>query len=950
MTIGSTTAVALTWNDIRARAAVFARDWQDTVKENAESQTFWNEFFAVFGVSRKRVATFEQKVTQLSGASGRGRIDVLWPGKLLAEHKTRGKDLDAAYLQATDYFSGLEAHELPTYVAVSDFARIRLYTVADGTHVDFPLAELPKHVERFGFMAGFQQRHFREQDPVNREAAERMALLHNQLEASGYRGHALELLLVRLLFLLFADDSGLFDQRGIFYDLLEGSRKDGSDLGASLARLFQVLDTPNMNRQTALPEQYRAFPYVNGELFRERIDLADFNPRMRGLLLEASSLDWGTISPAIFGSMFQGVMDEDERRALGAHYTSESNILKALQPLFLDEMHALREQARGSRSKLQNFLDLLPRLRFLDPACGCGNFLILAFRELRRLELDALAELHKAAQVLDISSLIRVHVGQFYGIEFEEFPAQIARVAMWLTDHQMNEEASLMLGQSFVNLPLQDSAHIRQGDALEIDWEQHLDLGRDVIALNRVYIVGNPPFIGYNVMTEQQHDQIKRLFAGVTGAGRLDYVSGWYVKSATMLHRWKKVYPLLTSGAALVSTNSITQGEQVAPIWGTVLNDYGLHIRFAHRTFKWMNEARNNAAVHCVIVGFGTQASTTPRLFDYATVAGSATERIAGNITPYLTDGPTVIVRKAQEPLSRDIPPIFFGSMPRDGGHLILQNQQEYDELLRDEPEAAQFVRPLLDGQDFLRGATRWCLWLVDAEPHQLKKLPKVLERIERVRAFRLESKAASTRGFARTPSLFAQIAHRETEYLAVPRVSSERREYVPMAFMTAQTIVNDLLFMVPNASLFHFGVMTSSMHMAWMRHVGGKMKSDYRYAKDLVYNTFPWPDRAALKPAQVEAVNRAAQQVLDARSAHVGSTLADLYDPLLMPINLRAAHVALDRAVERCYRPTAFRSELERLAFLLEAYELLTPAPLLMAVTSPTPKRRSKKSKAVRE
>jgi hypothetical protein len=795
--------MALSWNEIRTRAAAFAREFKDEVKENAEAQSFWNAFFNVFGVDRKRVAVFEKKVDKVSGVSGQGRIDLLWPGRLMAEHKTRGKSLDGAFTQAQDYFAGLEEHERPPHVVVSDFARIRLYDVQEGTHVEFPISELPDHVERFGFMAGFQQRHFREQDPVNVRAAEQMAYLHDQLERSGYTGHQLELLLVRLLFLMFADDTGLFDQKGIFYDLVDSTRKDGTDLGPVLAKLFQVLDTPQTKRQTTLDPRFTVFPYVNGELFRERIDLADFDAGMRERLLTASNLDWGKISPAIFGSMFQSVMDATERRALGAHYTSETNILKALGPLFLDELHAMREAARGNKGRLQRFLDLLPQMRFLDPACGSGNFLILAYRELRRMELDVLAELHGDRQVLDIATLVRVNVAQFYGIEYEEFPSQIARVAMWLTDHQMNIEASLLLGQSFVNLPLPAAAHIMHGDALEADWEGHLDLPADAPGLQRVYIVGNPPFIGYNVMTEPQHDQVKRLFAGVNGAGRLDYVSAWYAKSAQLMHRWNKTYPTLKTGAALVSTNSITQGEQVAPIWGLILNDFRMHLTFAHRTFKWSNEARGNAAVHCVIVGFGPEAAAQPRLFDYAKVDGPATERPATNINPYLTDGPTVMVHKAQTPLSPGVPNIYFGNMPRDGGHLILQTREEYDELLKAEPDAAKFIRPLLDAQDFLNGATRWCLWLVDAEPHELRKLPKVMERVQRTKDFRLASKAASTRGFAATPTLFAQISHREADYLAIPAFSSERRQYIPIAFLTKETIVNNKLYMVPNANKY---------------------------------------------------------------------------------------------------------------------------------------------------
>ncbi|GMA16124.1 class I SAM-dependent DNA methyltransferase [Deinococcus metallilatus] len=933
--------MALSWNDIRARAATFARDWQDETQENAGAQTFWNEFFNVFGVDRKRVAVFEKKVGKVSGVSGRGRIDLLWPGRLLAEHKTRGKDLDAAFTQAQDYFAGLEEHERPAYVVVSDFARIRLYDLEAETHIEFPITEFPQHVERFGFIAGFQQRHFREQDPVNVKAAEQMARLHDQLEKSGYKGHQLELLLVRLLFLLFADDTGLFDQKGIFYDLIEATRKDGTDLGPVLAKLFQVLDTPLDRRQTTLDPRYAAFPYVNGELFRERIDLADFDAGMREHLLGASSLDWGKISPAIFGAMFQGVMDPAERRALGAHYTSEANILKALGPLFLDELKAMREAARGNKDKLQRFLNLLPTLRFLDPACGCGNFLILAYRELRRLELDALAELHRGHTLLNIGEVLKVNVGQFYGIEYEEFPAQIARVAMWLTDHQMNVEASLLLGQPFVNLPLADAAHILHGDALEADWEAHLNLAADADGLTQLYITGNPPFVGSYLMSPEQKRQVLALFDGNNEAGVLDYVTAWYMKSARLMRKIDRTWPHIRVATTLVSTNSIVQGEQVPPLWTEILENYGNAITAAHQTFAWSNDAPGRAGVHCVIIQFQPvkAAPIKRRLFTYANVKSAPTEQEARYINAYLLDGPAVIVRKQRKPMVAGVNQLVYGNKPADGGHLILHTEAELNEFLADEPGAKKFIKKLLDAQDFLKGQTRWCLWLVDAEPSELRKLPRVLERVQKVKQVREESKSPIIRKFASIPALFVQRPHVDTTYLVVPAHTSERREYIPFGYMDGETVINNALFMVPEADLFTFGVMTSRAHMDWMRLTSGRLESRYRYNKELTYNTFPWPDRRTLAAKQVQAIEAAAQAVLDARAKHPNSTLADLYDPNLMPLDLRKAHDALDRAVEACYRKAAFKSEAERVAFLLDEYQKLAPT-LLTPAAKPAKKR----------
>ncbi|KEF33708.1 hypothetical protein RDMS_10975 [Deinococcus sp. RL] len=942
----------LTWNEIRTRAAQFAGRWGTATQENAEAQTFWNEFLQVFGIDRRRVAAFERKVRGLEKGSGRGRIDLLWPGLFMAEHKSKGRDLEAATAQALDYVAALEAHERPQWVAVSDFGQIRLQEVASAEAWQFPLAELPQQVERFAFLIGKQLRHGREADPVNVKAAGQMGKLHGLLEASGYTGHALEVLLVRLLFLLFGDDTGLWDERGLFYDLLaDHTRSDGEDTGALLARLFQVLDTPPERRQANLPQWLAAFPYVNGELFRERIDLADFSPGMRQILLEACTLDWGAVSPAIFGSMFQAVMDERERRNLGAHYTSEANILKVLGPLFLDELRGRREAARGSKAKLQAFLDLLPRLRFLDPACGSGNFLLLAYRELRRLELDALAELFRerlagGQQVLDIASQIKVNVGQFYGIEYDEFPAQIARVAMWLADHQANIEASRTLGQNFVNLPLTQAAHIRHGDALETDWAEHLNLERDAPQLARLYIVGNPPFVGGKKMSAAQRAQVVRELGGVRDAGVLDYVAAWYVRAARLMQAVRRDFPHLRVATALVSTNSVTQGEQVAPLWGSVLGQYGQTITAAHRTFKWSNDAPGQAAVHCVTVQFEPSAQAGPgprRLFTYASPTAAPLEVRAGHITPYLTDGPPVIVRKAGQPLRSGVPPIHFGNMPLDGGHLLL-TEQERAELLAKEPAAAPFIRPLLDAQDYLNGGTRYCLWLEGAEPADLARLPEVRQRIEAVRQWRLSSVAPSTRKFAQTPALFRDRRLPE-RYLVIPKVSSERREYVPIGYLDSGTVVNDLLFMVPNADLYTFGVLQSRLHMDWMRAVSGRLESRYRYSKDLSYNTFPWPERSALKPAQVRAVEKAAQQVLEARARYPRSTLAQLYDPILMPAELRAAHAALDRAVEALYGLRGSSTEAERLALLLGKYQEL--APTLESQGQPRPPGRGRRKRA---
>lgn len=947
----------LTWNEIRTRAAQFAERWQGATKENAEAQTFWNEFLAVYGVDRRRVAAFERKVKGLEKGSGRGRIDLLWPGLFMAEHKSKGRDLGEATQQALEYVQVLEEHERPQWVAVSDFGQVRLEEVATGEAHQFALDELPRQVERFAFLIGKQLRHQRESDPVNVKAAQQMSKLHNLLEDSGYTGHALEVLLVRLLFLLFGDDTGLWDERGLFYDLLaDHTRSDGEDTGSVLGRLFQVLDTSTGSRQANLPEWLNAFPYVNGELFRERIDLADFSPKMRQMLLDACALDWGAVSPAIFGSMFQAVMDETERRNLGAHYTSEANILKALGPLFLDELHALREAARGSKAKVQAFLDLLPGLRLLDPACGSGNFLLLAYRELRRLELDALAEQQRGQQVLDVAHLIRVNVGQFYGIEYDEFPAQIARVAMWLADHQANIEASRTLGQNFVNLPLTQAAHVLNGDALEVDWFEHLNLGEDAPQLSRVYVVGNPPFIGSSLMAPAQRQQLVNIFQRVQEAGKLDYVAAWYLKAAKLMQIITREAPNLQTAAALVSTNSITQGEQVAPLWATMLRDQRMNITSAHQTFKWSNDAPGQAAVHCIIVQFqpSSGAPKVRRLFSYSSPKASPVEHPATFINAYLTDAPDVIVTKRRKPFLNNVQQVVYGNKPVDGtreqlkktpgeGNLIISTKAELDALLQVEPGAEKFIKPLIGAEDFLHGGHRWVLWLPDAEPHELAKLPKVRERVMRVQAVRRASSDVGARKLAERPAEFRDTKL-PARYIVIPAHTSENRDYVPFGYLDSSTVVNNSVFMVPDADLFTFGTISSAAHMAWLHAVGGKLESRYRYSSDLVYNTFPWPDREALTPKQVKTVEDAAQQVLEAREKHPDSTLAQLYDPLTMPRAVRDAHTALDRVVDALYGLKSGSTEAQRLAHLLGLYQDAAPT-LASQMATPVKKGRKRAS-----
>ena len=929
------------WNEIRKAATAFSKRWKAAHDEKSQAQSFLKEFFGVFGIDAVAVATFEHRVKFSDGSQG--YVDCFWRGKILVEMKSRGRDLDAAFNQAMEYVRSLpEVSEIPRAIVVSDFARIRFYDLAkDNALTEFALKDLRKFVTLFGFLSGLEEEtEIREQDPVNRKAAEKMARLHDAMKSAGYTGHPLEVYLVRLLFCLFAEDTGIFKPSQFTLFVKQKTKADGSDLAPQLALLFDTL-----NRQTRLAnldETVDAFPYVNGGLFAEPLPMAAFSAEMRTALLDCATLDWSKISPAIFGAMFQGVMDEKDRHDLGAHYTSEENILKLIGPLFLDDLRKefsaiCSLKGKTKEVRLNAFHERMATLTFLDPACGCGNFLLIAYRELRRLEMDVLEELHKgsAERFLDIAQLFKVSVAQFYGIEIEPFPAEIAKVALWLMDHLCNMEAADRFGQYFVRIPIKDAAHIVCANALRLDW------GSIVVedsCSGCDYIMGNPPFLGAMRILDSQKDDMEFVFGkGQKMLGELDYVTAWFKKASDFIKDTQ-------THCAFVATNSITQGQQVPVLWKSM----NVEIDFAYRTFKWKNAARGNAAVHCVIIGFhsATQANKcfaqSPQSVDGETSRTSRTSREiktiydsdgtaipASNINGYLMDAPDVIVESRNKPLC-DVPPMNFGNMPRDGGNLIIE-ESDYDSFLQEEPLAKQFVRPLLGAEEFLHGRKRYCLWLVNADPAVLRKCHKVLERIEKCRQMRLESKASATRKFAATPGLFCQITQPEgKDYILVPCVSSEKREYVPIGFMSAETIVTNLVQIIPDASLYHFGILTSRMHNAWMRAVAGRLKSDYRYSKDIVYNNFIWPsftEATEGKPSLCDSaslrlkIEKAAQAVLDARAAHPGSTLADLYDPLAMPADLRKAHDALDALVDKAYGLKPSCSDAERVAHLFKLY-----------------------------
>ena len=849
----------------------------------------------------------------------RGYIDLFWPRVLLVEQKSEGRDLERAYGQAGEYFDALPERERPGHILVSDFQTFELYDLDERECTAFSLAELPDHVEKFGFILGVQRRTFRDQDPANIKAAELAGNLHDALAEVGYEGHDLERFLVRVVFCLFADDTGIFEPRDIFFDFIEErTNEDGSDTGSKLAELFQVLDTPESERQSTLDEDLARFPYVNGDLFRDSLRIPSFNAAMRNALLECCRFDWSNISPAIFGALFQSVMNPAERRAQGAHYTTEKNILKVIEPLFLDD---LREEftrlkaRRDSRrlAELRRFQEKLGEMTFFDPACGCGNFLIIAYRELRELEMEVIRELRadETQQELDVAELSRITVDQFYGIELGEFPARIAETALWMMDHIMNNRLSLEFGQTYTRIPITTSPHILCADALETDWAELLP------PEDCSYVFGNPPFVGAKFQTGAQRLQVRRIADLGKSGGTLDYVTAWFIRAGEYLQK-------SATRIGFVATNSITQGEQTAQLWPLLFERCRLEIAFA-----WGSDARGKAHVHVVIIGLDPREATRSekRLFSYPDINGEPEESRHAALSPYLFDAggladPHLTVRQTSSPVN-SLPKLIIGSKPIDGGHYIFTDE-ERDAFLTLEPDAASFLRPYIGAREYLQGGGRWILAMHDASPATLSRLPQVRERLVAVRAYREASKSASTQKLAETPTLYHVNVIPTEPFLVIPEVSSERREYAPIGWLEPPVIPSNLVRVLENATLTHFGLLTSAMHMAWLRHIGGRLKSDYRYSIGLVYNTFPTPP----VDADLSKLEPLAQAVLDTRAAYPDATLADLYDPDLMPPDLRRAHQALDRAVDRLYRRGGFASERERVEHLFMQYERIT-APL---------------------
>ena len=932
--------------EIKKRAIEFEQDHAGDADEKSQAQNFWRDFFAIWGLTPQRIGVFESRARTLKGTVG--FIDFFWPGTLLVEHKSRGKDLDAALRQALDYCStgALKETELPRYIVVSDFARIRIVELGvattvdggeNGSYAEFPLERLHENLHRFNFILGFEQRSYRDEDPVNIAAAELMGALHDELKTNGYEGHELELFLVRLMFLFFADDTGIFPKDQFAYLMEHRTREDGSDLGPTLSQVFQVLNTPNDRRMKNLDAELSVLPYVNGGLFSEQLSVPSFDLAMRRIFLHCCLFNWSRVSPAIFGSLFQSVMDAKERRNLGAHYTSEKNILKTVHGLFLDDLQEELQKSKGNAGRLRALLSRIAGLKLLDPACGCGNFLILAYRELRLLEIEIHKEIQRLEKhkYLDLQLYRGIDVDAMCGIEIEEFPSQIARTALWIMDHLMNVRLSEEFGEYIVRLPLVATPHIVQANALRMDW-------RELVKPEELsYILGNPPFVGKKEQLKEQKIDLTQVFSGHEGSGILDYVTCWYIKAAQYIQD-------SNIRCAFVSTNSITQGEQVGILWSILFLHYRVKIQFAHRTFKWSNEAKGNAAVHCVIIGFGMDTPPSKYISEYENPTAEPKRILVKNINPYLTSGKDFFLPKRSEPIC-PVSKINKGSEATDWGHLFLSKEERL-QMICEYPQTEGWIRRVMGGDELINNLEQFCLWLIDVNPQELRRVPPVLQRIEQVRKERLRSGKERTREWADSPAFFTENRQPKSGYLAIPKVSSERRMFIPIGYLKPDVIATGSLQIIPDATLFEFGILSSTMHNSWMRQVCGRMKSDYQYSNSIVYNNFPWPmldgagpgsggeatgegvaeaiagARGRLPPLNLKQhVETYAQAVLDARATFPDSSLADLYDPLSMPPVLVKAHRDLDAAVDKCYRKEPFRSELERVEFLFALYERYT-------------------------
>ncbi|TWV34208.1 class I SAM-dependent DNA methyltransferase [Streptomyces misionensis] len=916
MTLGAASStgnavVTLDKSEIRQRARRFAAAWAGTTSEHADKQPFWDAFFQVFGIERRQVAIYE-RIAQRASTGRKGWLDLLVPGEMGVEQKSAGKSLDTAMDQLIDYLPSLPQAEHPWLLIVSDFSHFKWHNLESGASGTFALQDLPDHLELFWWLAGYQVPHrdYGDEVAANLTATQLLADVYDALVSSGYPTGDSREWITRLLFCLFADDAGVWDRRAFQSYLALHTAPDGHDLGDVIGRIYRVLNTAPDDRPGNLDEDLRQFTYINGDLFARDLWPVTGNAEVRRAILEACSFDWSIISPAIFGSLFQNVMSPKERRQLGAHYTTERDILRTIRPLFLDELEAELEST-STLPKLRAFHSKLANLKFFDPACGCGNFLVISYREIRRLEticLRKIAEKERRTlagqRAADLSLLCKVTVDHFYGIELEEFPARIARTALYLMDHLENRRVSIEFGEHFMRFPIPATVNISIGNALREDWHSVLP------SSECDYVFGNPPFAGQKTRAADQTADLKHVW-GNSYSRWLDYVTGWYRLAADYIADTH-------ARAAFVSTNSITQGEQIARVWRFMLNK-GMKIDFAHRTFKWISEARGKAIVHVVIVGFSSrERQTRTVIYDYPRSSEEPVVEQVPHINPYLLAAPDILVEAANSPLSPSLPPVQYGNKPSDGGYLIVE---ETDKPANDDP-ATKYLRPYLGARELLHGEQRWCIWMEAPDADTVRRSPWLRNRLAAVQKFRQDSSAADTRKQAATPWRFFRTPQPQTPYIAIPRHVSHTRRWFTVAFEEPQVIASDALFTASDPDGLLFAVLSSGMFTAWLGSVGGRIKSDFRFSGAVVYNTFPLPELTDRQRGDIIAAGR---EVIAARESHLDVPLADLYDPLSTPPNIQTAHQTLDRVMDRIFAPRSRPSSVtDRMNILFPAYEAL--------------------------
>ena len=912
-----------------AAAAAFAERWKGRGYERGESQSFWIDLLSnVYGIETPSdgFITFEDHRMVDASNFIDGRI---LSTKVLIEQKSLGKDLRAGirqsdgsllnpFQQARRYVVSLPVSEHPRWIVTCNFSEFLVYDMEqpNGEPEQILLENLGKEYYRLQFLVDAKSDHLSKEMEVSIQAGEIVgriyeALLKQYDDNSPEALRWLNILCVRLVFCLYAEDAGIFS-RDQFHDFLV--IYEAKDLRRALRDLFEVLNTPSEKRSKYLQAELAAFPYTNGGLFEEEIEIPQFTEELKQTLLQNASLDfdWSEISPTIFGAVFESTLNPETRRSGGMHYTSIENIHKVIDPLFLNDLRSeldeiLEEKVEKQRiRKLDSYQDKLASLTFLDPACGSGNFLTETYLSLRRLENEVIRERYHGQMMMgEFLNPIKVSIQQFYGIEINDFAVTVATTALWISEAQMLSETERIIQQDIDFLPLKSYTNIHEGNALRTDWETIIPKDH----LN--YIIGNPPFVGYSLQSKEQKEDILSVFVDIDGkpfktAGKIDYVAGWYYKASEMIQH-------TNIRAALVSTNSITQGEQVAAIWKPLKELFGIHIDFAYRTFRWDSEASLKAHVHCVIIGF-SNVDVPKVIYD------NDKKKNANNINAYLIDAPDVYIDSRKVPLCI-VPEMVTGNRPADGGNLIIE-AEDYAEFVKHEPSAKQYIKKLLGAAEFINNKERWCLWLVNVPPSELRKMPLVMKRIQACKEDRENAPDEGRRKLAATPHLFREQLNPETS-IVIPVVSSERRRYIPMAYLDKDVICTDRIKFLPNATLYHFGVLNSNVHMAWTRAVCGRLKSDYNYSKDVVYNNFPWPNPTDEQRTKIE---QTAQAILDARALYPDSSLADLYDELTMPVELRRAHQDNDRAVMAAYGfPVKTMTESQCVAELFKLYQQLT-------------------------